>query len=310
MRTLALLALVLTSCNSDPPSPVDAGDISDAGAVDTGVVAVDLGTDLGAQDTGTDAGTPIDLGPADTGADIPMDALPDGCASATVGNCCGIACPVPANASSAVCNGGRCAVGGCNTGFGDCDGDGANGCETNTGTAAAHCGACGAPCGEGRSCVAGACIVRCPAGFADCDNNAMNGCEVNLAATNAHCGVCNNACPAGQVCAGDGTCGTRCIAGYSNCPGTCSGCPSGCVNTSVDLMHCGGCRIACQPFNRAEPTCSNSRCGIRCQSGWANCDNDPANGCEAELRINQQNCGSCRRVCPAGQQCVDSNCVP
>ena len=38
---------------------------------------------------------------------------------------------------------GKCAVGGCNTGAGDCDGNYTNGCEANLNTDNKNCGACG-----------------------------------------------------------------------------------------------------------------------------------------------------------------------
>jgi hypothetical protein len=46
---------------------------------------------------------------------------------------------------------------GCNAGLTDCDGNTANGCETNLSSSAANCGACGQACGTGSICVQGAC---------------------------------------------------------------------------------------------------------------------------------------------------------
>jgi hypothetical protein len=46
----------------------------------------------------------------------------------------------------AACNSGKCTVGSCDTGFRDCDGDVANGCEVNANTDPANCGACGHAC--------------------------------------------------------------------------------------------------------------------------------------------------------------------
>jgi hypothetical protein len=47
----------------------------------------------------------------------------------------------------------------CAPGFGDCDGNAANGCETDTRTSAAHCGMCGHACATGQVCVAGTCVA-------------------------------------------------------------------------------------------------------------------------------------------------------
>ncbi|MDO9022185.1 MAG: hypothetical protein Q7V43_34980 [Myxococcales bacterium] len=73
---------------------------------------------------------------------------------------CGRPCGSRANAA-ATCAGGACAYA-CNAGFGDCDGDGANGCETQLSTSAQHCGACARACPAGQACGGGACAeVAC-----------------------------------------------------------------------------------------------------------------------------------------------------
>ena len=79
--------------------------------------------------------------------------------AADVANCgrCGASCAL-ANATPA-CRAGACAVASCATGFGDCDGMAANGCEVDTRTSAAHCGMCGRACAAGEGCRAGACVV-------------------------------------------------------------------------------------------------------------------------------------------------------
>ncbi|MBK6534095.1 MAG: hypothetical protein IPF99_32365 [Deltaproteobacteria bacterium] len=70
-------------------------------------------------------------------------------------NCgaCGRACDL-ANATAA-CTAGACAVASCAAGFGDCDGNAANGCETDTRTSAIHCGACGTTCAMRSNAVLG-----------------------------------------------------------------------------------------------------------------------------------------------------------
>ena len=75
-------------------------------------------------------------------------------------NCgaCGRACAT-ANASAA-CSAGRCAIVRCDVGYGDCDGDPGNGCETALGADGRHCGACGVVCGGGTVCANGACAPR------------------------------------------------------------------------------------------------------------------------------------------------------
>lgn len=73
-------------------------------------------------------------------------------------NCgtCGNACALP-NAN-AICVNGLCQIGSCATGFADCDGNAANGCETNVLTDLNNCGTCGQSAVDGLQCTADVCI--------------------------------------------------------------------------------------------------------------------------------------------------------
>jgi hypothetical protein len=75
---------------------------------------------------------------------------------------CDNACPEPANAL-AVCAEGSCGLGQCVPGFANCDEQADNGCEVDTNTDAAHCGACGQACDNGQICANGACEDSMPA---------------------------------------------------------------------------------------------------------------------------------------------------
>jgi len=76
--------------------------------------------------------------------------------NASVGNCgaCGTVCG-GAN-GTAQCINGRCSMA-CLAGWGDCDMNAANGCETNIRTNPNNCGACGQKCAAGQACVNGVC---------------------------------------------------------------------------------------------------------------------------------------------------------
>jgi hypothetical protein len=73
-------------------------------------------------------------------------------------NCgaCGVVVPTRPNASP-VCHSGAAALR-CNPGFGDCDGNAANGCEAAL-TDVTRCGACGVACAGGQSCIGGRCAA-------------------------------------------------------------------------------------------------------------------------------------------------------
>jgi hypothetical protein len=98
----------------------------------------------------------------------------------TLANCgmCGAACDL-ANAAES-CATGACRLSTCNPGFGNCDGNEANGCETQLNTLT-NCGGCGTTCAlmnATETCSTGACrIASCNMGWVDCDGLDSNGCE-------------------------------------------------------------------------------------------------------------------------------------
>ncbi len=163
----------------------------------------------------------------------------DGCEVRTgndVNNCgrCGARCPVPAH-TTVGCASGMCIPTACAAGYGDCDGDPANGCEADLATDALHCGACGQTCTRlnvaGAACAVGRCVItRCAAGWGDCDRTGApsdpraptaefaNGCESATDTDARNCGACGNAC--NEVtgrCVG-GACATDRVLGWVSSP--------------------------------------------------------------------------------------------
>nr|MBK7066715.1 hypothetical protein [Deltaproteobacteria bacterium] len=226
---------------------------------------------------------------------------------------CGTVCPTPSS-GSAVCAAGACGIGSCNTGFGDCDGVTANGCETDTRGAVAHCGSCNNACAARPNaaplCSASACgLGACNAGFANCDGNADNGCEVNTQTTVTSCGACGRACSFsnGSAACVAGTCALdACNAGFADCNATAS---DGCeVNTASSLTHCGLCGRSCS-FPNAAPACNSGVCAIgSCAAGFADCNGAAVDGCEVRVTNDVRNCGACGRVCASGSACVAGAC--
>jgi len=94
--------------------------------------------------------------PPDNKAPLPAAPTCNADLKTDVGNCgqCGKVCGNHANAYG-VCKDGKCGVG-CNTGFGDCNGNADDGCEATLASDSIHCGACGHSC-LGARCVAGQC---------------------------------------------------------------------------------------------------------------------------------------------------------
>jgi hypothetical protein len=188
------------------------------------------------------------------------DLVKDGCEQPlnTNQNCgqCGVAC-TRSNAV-ATCSSGSCQIGSCQAGFGNCDANAANGCETNVATSNQNCGACGLACASNRTCVASRCVCtsdnNCASGQHCC-----NGSCVDTRSDEANCGAC------GQACASAGTC-----------------CSSSCKTLASDLNNCGSCGARCDNDSNVctagkckcadDDPCSGFRrcCASGCQSGFCN----------------------------------------
>lgn len=142
--------------------------------------------------------------------DCDMNIATNGCETPlnTTQNCggCGRVCVSRPN-MVASCVTGTCSYT-CVSGFGDCDGNVLNGCETPINTTT-NCGSCGAACPARANatavCVSGACSISCLRGFGDCDANAATGCEVDLTDNPSNCGTCGRRCLSPTRC-----CGTSC----------------------------------------------------------------------------------------------------
>ena len=209
------------------------------------------------------------------------------------GNCgaCGKTCN-ETNAG-ATCHSGSC-LPACFPGFGDCDSNPDNGCETDLKSNALHCNGCGKACNpqnaQAALCDNGACsYTACKAGFADCDGNKANGCETNIFQDKTNCGACGKTCSGSSALCNSGSCGTGCGTGLTDCGGTC-------VATATDVNNCGGCGAKCTPPANATATCSAGGCGFICNGGWASCGttqcfqngNDPTHCCSG---------GGCNSAC-------------
>ena len=211
---------------------------------------------------------------------------------------CGTGCAAGPNAT-ATCAAGRCGSA-CNPGFGNCDANPANGCEADLTRDPSRCGTCSTTCTGGTNarpvCAMGVCQIDCVAGFADCDGDARTGCEATLGGT-SHCGACGNVCsgstPLCATTAGVTACTSGCAAGQVRCGGTC-------IDTQSSVTDCGACGSSCPAVTNATRTCATGRCGFACNPGFADCDGNPANGCEVVLGNDPRHCAACGTVCPTG----------
>ncbi|MEO6954463.1 MAG: hypothetical protein ABI321_21880, partial [Polyangia bacterium] len=161
------------------------------------------------------------------------------------------------------CAEGACS-GTCAAGFASChDTAQTTGCETDLGSDALNCGACGiaclAPGSHGlvtSSCSAGACSGTCAPGLGDCNSDiATDGCEKDLNHDAANCGACGRVCPGGTQCFNG-----NCFRGvYTN--------RQGFVANFFSNPRCASCIDACNIRFGGSPSgwnydCSTSSAGI------------------------------------------------
>ena len=246
----------------------------------------------------------------------------DGCerSTTTLTDCggCGVTCNL-ANAAE-TCPGGTCTLGACVAGFDNCDSVSSTGCEANIWMN----NACGTTCAgrinctdrpntTGGTCASGTCSVTCSGGFLDCAGGPSNGCETAIW-TDTSCGtVCaagsrlnctDRANTSGGSCA-SGTCNITCDPGFLDCSG---GPSNGCetdiwADNSCGTVCAAGSRINCtnRP-NTTGGTCGSGTCTIMCSAGFADCNGNPADGCEADLTA-RSSCRACGTVCTGTDMC-------
>jgi hypothetical protein len=103
-----------------------------------------------------------------------------------------------------------------------------------------------------------------------------------------------------------GRCGLlSCAPGFGDCDGVAS---NGCeVPLRDTLTHCGRCGNRCA-FPNAAVQCVAGECRAgACNTGFADCNLNPADGCEADLR-GTTHCGRCDQNCAPGEVCDGGTC--
>ncbi len=114
--------------------------------------------------------------------------------------------------------------------------------------------------------------ATCQAGRADCNGKGEDGCEADLNDAKT-CGNCTTACGAGApLCTPQGACVADC--------GSLTQCGASCVDLTSNNAHCSSCNNVCPNVGvNSVPACVASKCTMKCNEGYADCDNNPSTDC-------------------------------
>jgi hypothetical protein len=187
-------------------------------------------------------------------------------------------------------------------------------------TDAGNCGYCGNACSSGQTCENGRCTfwgtstpgitattsititpdLSCSYGEIPCGSSC-----VNVFSDKKNCGVCGRACGALEICR-DARCGPACTDSSTTL------CGDNCVDLDTDMNNCGACGTECKTFlpNAKGSLCMNGECIISgCKTDYADCNKNIIDGCEANLRLDAGNCGSCGTKCTTGKVCYNKKCT-
>lgn len=146
----------------------------------------------------------------------------------------------------------------------------------------------------------------CERGFKACNDECVGAQSPSVGCGSPSCSPC--ALPnAVATCDPFGACAiASCNLGYDDCDDDpLNGCE---IDVIRDPDFCGGCdEEPCEVAN-ATPGCSARTCTVfSCDFGFADCNDNPADGCEVELG-SDEHCSMCDDACAIGSSCTDRNC--
>ncbi|MCB9633946.1 MAG: hypothetical protein H6721_17645 [Sandaracinus sp.] len=300
---------VLRACRPQPGYVASGGDCADTDPMRN----PDAAETCNARDDDCDAaidernvcGCPPGLG------DCNMDEVCETATGSDRNNCgaCGNRCTLGPNARSVRCSDGACTTTSCRIGYDDCDGDAANGCETNIFADTANCGACGEVCvaTPGTNVDAMRCdtldcdIASCNPGFEDCNGDVGDGCERDISSDSFNCGGCGIDCGTdfggARIPCSSGACRQPCIADETE---DCDMDPANGCETRLDQPgSCGACGVSCGGGACVRQSDGSFGCATSCAAGTADCDGNPGNGCETAVSFTACGCGA------PGVDCTD-----
>ena len=218
-------------------------------------------------------------------------------------------CAGPAHGTSTCpINDASCAVA-CDTPWQDCDKDAANGCEVDpTSGDGNNCGVCGRSCDGGVCMLGGNCGASCGDAATLCNNTSC----VDTMKDPKNCGGCGKTCDAGtnQTASCDASaCAFACDPGTADCnKQPVDGCEANLLGSTAT---CGSCQRGCDGGANTGATCNNGSCLYGCLTGFNDCANGLADGCECQGGpvCPGRACANTSDCC-GGKQCLTAALLP
>lgn len=227
---------------------------------------------------------------------------------------CGICfnqCNYP-GVKQSICTNGKCSIDTCQENLLDCNGKLEDGCETNILSNPSHCGACNQKCSKAEFCNNGKCDSNCESPLLKCMKDELEVQCIDPRTDVQNCGECGHVCeshPHASAQCTDSTCTYICESGYLNC-GTAES-PI-CVDIKSDIANCGSCGTVCLTELPGTETavCEQGECkALTCMKDNADCNKNPLDGCEVNLKTDAKSCGACNKVCEGDNAvCSEGEC--
>lgn len=148
---------------------------------------------------------------------------------------------------------------------------------------------------QGATCQDGVCRLATPGG--ECAPGETRACYSGPADT-VDVGGCRSGV---QTCSADETWGA-CAGEILPQAETCNGLDDDCDGLVDD-------GVTCPPVANATSACASGACQVTCNAGFAQCDGNPANGCETSLMTDVLNCGVCGNACGTCNDGTLSQCL-
>lgn len=155
----------------------------------------------------------------------------------------------------------------------------------------------------------GAEAVACAPGTKPCGGQCVSVLDPSHGCGSESCEPCPAPEHLAPLCVAGACAFGPCDEGWGDCDDRAeSGCETD-LTTAVD--HCGSCVSSClQAHTLADETsCASGECVLGCAEGYADCNLDPADGCEAELAADHDHCSACGEPCGEDEICQQGECV-